>query len=300
MFIEQVYSEFRLLMDKSFSGSYPEIEPLEIDANINNTILQFIHNRYGINNLYRQGFEQSQKRTDDLSSLVRTCYFSPESITTESDYRIVAINLRFAYKDVTTTILSSYKYLHYLKGNIQATLSKTDSCGNITSSTGITTIKIVTQEEVTKLIFDPFNKPSVSSSFGVFENGYLMLYIPSNVNYTVNKVKITYLKYPNIARFVETPTLITSATALAINTYYEVFTGSVTYNGRVYNIGEWFETNNTITAFTGSGQLRLFTGVELPDYVTRELIKYMVDNYLETLESPRLNTLEGAILPKVE
>src|SRR6188508_667372 len=162
MFIEQVYSEFRLLMDKSFSGSYPEIEPLEIDANINNTILQFIHNRYGINNLYRQGFEQSQKRTDDLSSLVRTCYFSPESITTESDYRIVAINLRFAYKDVTTTILSSYKYLHYLKGNIQATLSKTDSCGNITSSTGITTIKIVTQEEVTKLIFDHFNKPSVS------------------------------------------------------------------------------------------------------------------------------------------
>lgn len=293
MFIEDIHREFRILMDKSYSNSYPEIEVLEIDSQLNNTLLAFIHNRYGLNNFYQKGFEQSQKRTDDLRTLVKTSYFIPTSQVTEGDYKIVTIELKYPFTNGNGTIESKQKYMHYLKGIINATYSRTDSCGNITNTQGITTLKIVNQEEVDKLIFDPFNKPTVSNCFGVFESDKLLIYIPST-DYTINSVKITYLKVPNIIRHVSNPVVLTTVNILTTYTYYEVLSENVIYEGKSYKVGDWFETNLT-TFITGGGSIRLFTGVELPDYMIRELIKESVKNYLELLESPRQQTIERVV-----
>tara|TARA_R110000737_G_C14527075_1_gene476506 strand:+ start:1 stop:1167 length:1167 start_codon:yes stop_codon:yes gene_type:complete len=43
----------------------------EIDIELNKAQIRFINTRYGGNNIYRKGFEQSQKRIDDLRTLVR-------------------------------------------------------------------------------------------------------------------------------------------------------------------------------------------------------------------------------------
>ena len=43
----------------------------EIDIELNKSMSRFINTRYGKNNIYQKGFEQSQKRIDDLRSLVR-------------------------------------------------------------------------------------------------------------------------------------------------------------------------------------------------------------------------------------
>ena len=43
----------------------------EIDIELNKSMSRFINTKYGHNNKYREGFEQSQKRIDDLRSLVR-------------------------------------------------------------------------------------------------------------------------------------------------------------------------------------------------------------------------------------
>jgi hypothetical protein len=43
----------------------------EIDIELNKSQMRFINTKYGKNNKYREGFEQSQKRIDDLRSLVK-------------------------------------------------------------------------------------------------------------------------------------------------------------------------------------------------------------------------------------
>ena len=55
----------------------------EIDIELNKSMIRFINTKYGKNNKYREGFEQSQKRIDDLRSLV-TEY--EESVTFKEQY----------------------------------------------------------------------------------------------------------------------------------------------------------------------------------------------------------------------
>mgnify|MGYP003123982132 FL=1 len=43
----------------------------EIDIELNKNMFRFINTKYGRNNMYRKGFEESQKRIDDLRTLVR-------------------------------------------------------------------------------------------------------------------------------------------------------------------------------------------------------------------------------------
>lgn len=43
----------------------------EIDLELNKNMFRFINAKYGRNNIYRKGFEESQKRIDDLRTLVR-------------------------------------------------------------------------------------------------------------------------------------------------------------------------------------------------------------------------------------
>ncbi len=43
----------------------------EIDLELNKSVFRFINTKYGRNNIYRKGFEESQKRIDDLRTLVR-------------------------------------------------------------------------------------------------------------------------------------------------------------------------------------------------------------------------------------
>ena len=50
----------------------------EIDIELNKNMYRFINTKYGRNNIYRKGFEESQKRIDDLRTLVRE-YEAPVS-----------------------------------------------------------------------------------------------------------------------------------------------------------------------------------------------------------------------------
>jgi len=63
-------------VDKINSLQADLLLPQEIDIELNKSMSKFINLKYGKNNIYRQGFEQSQKRIDDLRSLV-TEYSAP-------------------------------------------------------------------------------------------------------------------------------------------------------------------------------------------------------------------------------
>ncbi len=285
MFIEDIHTEFRMLVDKSYNGSFPELETQEIDNILNYTVYQYIHNRYGINNIYQKGFEQSQKRTDDLRYLLKTAYFSGSNTSTEEGIKYTLIDVKSPYKENTlTNLMYNNKYLHFVKAEAKVTIPITNNCNTPTNKSGICEIKLISQEEWDKIKYDPFNKPVYNRIVANFDATGLEL---KSVPCTVNWVKITFIKEPSKIQYVEDYDILDNTSTLEFNTLYEVLENNVIYNTKTYKAGDVFETNGTISAFTGTGTVRLFTGIEFPEYVIKEIIKLAVTNMLEVLESPR-------------
>ena len=71
MTISEMHIAFKLGLDKTNSLDYPSFLPEEIDFWLNQAIRRFVKTRYSGLNVKREGFEQSQKRIDDLRTLVR-------------------------------------------------------------------------------------------------------------------------------------------------------------------------------------------------------------------------------------
>jgi hypothetical protein len=71
MTISEMHIAFKLGLDKTESLQYPSFLPEEIDFWLNQAIKKFVKTRYSGTNSKREGFEQSQKRIDDLRTLVR-------------------------------------------------------------------------------------------------------------------------------------------------------------------------------------------------------------------------------------
>ena len=71
MNVGQMHIAIQQGVDKINSLQADMLLPQEIDIELNKSQIRFINTKYGQNNTYRQGFEQSQKRIDDLRSLVR-------------------------------------------------------------------------------------------------------------------------------------------------------------------------------------------------------------------------------------
>jgi hypothetical protein len=71
MTISEMHTAFDLLLDKSNSLQYPSFLPEEKDFWLNQAIRKFVKTRYSGMNSKHEGFEESQKRIDDLRTLVR-------------------------------------------------------------------------------------------------------------------------------------------------------------------------------------------------------------------------------------
>lgn len=71
MTISEMHDAFKLGLDKTESLQYPSFLSEEIDFWLNQAIRKFVKTRYSGINYKREGFEQSQKRIDDLRTLTR-------------------------------------------------------------------------------------------------------------------------------------------------------------------------------------------------------------------------------------
>jgi hypothetical protein len=70
MTIAEMYNMFDLAVDKVSSSAVADITMFQKDFLFNNACRNFVKQRYGDNNNSARGFEDIQKRVDDLSSLV--------------------------------------------------------------------------------------------------------------------------------------------------------------------------------------------------------------------------------------
>lgn len=70
MDIETMHQNVKVELDKSSALELPAFETEEIDYWINKAIREFVKTRYDGLNIHSTGFEQTQKRIDDLRTLV--------------------------------------------------------------------------------------------------------------------------------------------------------------------------------------------------------------------------------------
>lgn len=85
MTVLEMHISLRQGVDRINSLRNDQLRTEEVDLELNRAQLRFINQRYGRNNPVRQGFEESQKRIDDLRNLVKEysdlTFFKEEVIT---------------------------------------------------------------------------------------------------------------------------------------------------------------------------------------------------------------------------
>jgi len=185
MNINRMHVEFKLSYDKLDSSAYPEILTPSIDAILNEAYERVIKTRYNPNNIYKKGFEQSQKRTDDLKQLVKTKFAVATAVTTETNtYRV---NLQAMFDDEALTTPSTSQYMFYLRSRPRHVST---TCGSRYALVNI----YETDDLDNDALINPFKKSYLLESVGYFEDGDIM--IVTDGTYSIDKVKVTFIKIP--------------------------------------------------------------------------------------------------------
>jgi hypothetical protein len=184
MTIDRMHQEFKLLYDKMDSSAAPNILVPEIDFWLMEGYDRVIKTRYNRNNIYRKGFEEMQKRTDDLKQLVKTRFALVSPVTTEDNtYRV---DLQSLYTDEGMTVPSTDRYMFYIRGRARHVKSGCTST--------YFHVRIEQQDDIEKVKKDPFRKPSTIEAVGYFEDGDL--FIITDGSYSIDRFKVTYIKVP--------------------------------------------------------------------------------------------------------
>lgn len=184
MSIVEMHYDFDLKIDKVASLNKSDFNVAEKDWLLNEGQNVYIKTKYSGNNVLSTGFETTQKRIDDLSSLV-VKYPKQSWITpTELDEGVYEMSLA----DL------EYPYWFFIRGQIEVAVS--DSCSKLAS------LKIIQHDDLNYLLNDPFNNSSIEeviSNFGRSTDDSTTikssLYIyPGNLN--IGRVKLEYIKQP--------------------------------------------------------------------------------------------------------
>lgn len=320
MTLSEFHTSIKLGLDKTASLSLPHFEPEELDYWINVAIKQFVKTRYSGNNMLGAGFEQIQKRIDDLRTLVRETRITLTDGTSNEDKpnsRIATLPTKYWFSlseevliayvglnDSTTSVASGslvtgsvYKVLTstithdgtvYSAGDYFVAAATTFSgagtiCLATTKRVGITE---VTADNYYEKLNDPYAEHVLhyenAKPLRIFHKDHIEFI--SDGNYGIMYCYLRYLKAPQM---VDTQTDIASGSIVA-DTKYEVYGAtSVTYNATTYNNGETFVGVTGTTTYTESGTPDVVVTIDLPDHTHDEVVKEVVNMLLENIEQPR-------------
>ena len=177
MTISEMHQEFKVGIDKTDSLNYPDFLAEETDVFLNKAIEKFISQRMYGTNPKQEGVEATQKRFDDLLTLVSNANIS--TLTTSSQLKPNA---------VLATLPSDY--LHAIQE--EAVVSYLD-CNNVSTSARIP-IYPISHDEYNKVIRDPFNKPDETGIYRMGLGGNIELISASGV--TITTYFLRYVRIP--------------------------------------------------------------------------------------------------------
>jgi hypothetical protein len=140
MTIYELHLAFNDGLDNVSSSSYPQFPPEQRDRFLNLGAERFIKQRYGGNNFNKTSFEETQKRTDDLSNLVFYVSIPPLQ---NGFYQNIA-NVQTTYY----ALPDDYWFA------LTERINGVDNCGNFNSG-----VKSIRHDELNVYLRDPFNRP---------------------------------------------------------------------------------------------------------------------------------------------
>lgn len=188
MIIEEMHYDFKVKIDKVDSLVRDDFNVVEIDWLLNEAQEVFVKQRYGGNNPHRTGFEETQKRIEDLANLVIRW---PEQIgvsataTSDADIKEVEIN--------AVTLLYDPLFILRTFANVVDPV-----CG-----TTIVSLRPMQLDDLNYGLKDPFNKPSADNGYlytlgkntdGDVGEYSMFIHIPTGA--TITDVRVEYLKKP--------------------------------------------------------------------------------------------------------
>lgn len=187
--VQEMHISFKQGLDKFDSNNYANIEPEEIDLVLNQAQDAFVKQRYGSNNLAKNSFESSQKRTEDIKNIVKraialTGVQSLPTLTIHPNNPITNIDANSVFVDLPAE--------HWIIVQEQATIQSKDCHGDITDNP----VKVIAiqHNDYNHIIKNPFTKPSELKVLRLMtEDGIELLHSKDT---SIVGYKITYIRQP--------------------------------------------------------------------------------------------------------
>lgn len=179
MTIQEFHIAFKLGLDKLDSQNYPDILPEEIDFLLNNAQDRFVKQRYGRNNPKREGFEETQKRTEDLKTLIKSAHITPNVYSIDN----ISNSARFY------TLPIDHRYI------VQEQVDVTYLDCNSNPITNKLLVRPIQHNDYDKILNDPFNRPNTTKVLRLMAEGKVELITASG--YTLGTYYLRYIKKPD-------------------------------------------------------------------------------------------------------
>lgn len=178
MNISEAQLAFKFGLDKIDSLNYPNFLPEEIDLLLNQGYKRWVKQRYGLTNVKKQSFEETQKRTEDLKNLVVAANLTPLA------YNAFNIDPNARYVTLPTD--------HWFIIQERVVVSYNDCTG--VSTTDTIEVRPTQHVEIDKVLKDAFKKPDKTKVLRLMENGQVELV--SSTGVTITQYRLRYLKQP--------------------------------------------------------------------------------------------------------
>jgi len=270
----QLHRAVKLHLDKSSGLELPAFQVEELDFWINTAIIKFVKTRYSGLNIKGEAVEQTQKRVEDLRTLVKETRLTPTDPAAPAT----------SYKPNAVTAALPDDYWLMLGEDVTLTLSD--------ASTLRTGLLQITSDKYSQLIDDPYSPHILHYNTAK----PLRLFNGSNVeiigdgNYTITYYHLRYIKVP---LFITHTAQATLTGAIEPGVTYIAVGNSVTYNSVLTTVGNTFVGVNGVKTFTPTGAAtvnRTPSNTDLPDFVHDEIARLAANMLLENIEQPRYQT----------
>lgn len=186
MTIQEMHIEFRLKNNKLDSSRYFSFETNEIDMILNIAQEKFISMRYTGLNYAKTGFEETQKRIDDINVLINQFVYKITNNTYFSD-------IFNTYKVPIQELLNNNdEYLHNVSLGARYVSPECEDRFKIVP------ISLIQHDDINTMHLDPHLQPSFKYPIYTQLGKMYEIYFGKEIDYTKNNVYIVhkYLKKP--------------------------------------------------------------------------------------------------------
>ena len=209
MTYKEFHTAFNIQLDKAESISHPAFLSKEKDYWINTAIRNLVKTRFSGTNPLRKGFQQDQKRTDDLRFLVKTATykFLPEGweevrdsyrlFKNEDDHNLVYVEMRHDNGDSTFTY-SNYPLDYWFA--VGENISVYTDIDNLVTKLGTYDMTECTVDNITSHINNSLSdyhlRNNRAKPLRWISDG--QIYIYKDTDYEVDNYQLVYLSKPEV------------------------------------------------------------------------------------------------------